>query len=190
MKATVTQFTGLSLPLSPDPAQSILHHGDEHMTRYLFSPQPAPVSSVRAAPLCSRSLVRLRCLAGCLQDSESTSNICGMNKWKRQGWYPIVSLDVGIHSSEFYHRALSPHTIVTDIRQLDALGLKPDKLESSHSNFYQDKQLVFSQPQSSEVLRGRSLPTTPQLRPGSYVLETFSIGNCQTVLSSTALAYA
>lgn len=160
------------------------------MTRYLFSLQPAPVSSVRAAPLCSRSLVRLGCLAGYLQDSESTSNICGMNKWKRQGWYPIVSLDVGIHSSEFYHRALSPHTIVTDIRQLDALGLKPDKSESSHSNFYQDKQLVFSQPQSSEVLRGRSLPTTPQLRPGSYVLETFSIGNCQTVLSSTALAYA
>lgn len=145
---------------------------------------------MRAALLCSRSPVRLQCLAGCLQGSKSTSNICGMNKWKRQGWYPITSLDVGIHSSEFYHRALSTYTIVTDIRQPDALCLKPDKLESSHSNLYQDKQLVFSQPQSSEALRGRSLPTTPQLRPGSYVLETFSISNCQTVLSSTALAYA
>lgn len=75
-----------------------------------------------------------------------------------------MSLDVGIRSSGFYHRALSTHTVVTDIRQLDALGLKPDKLESS-------------------------LPTTPQLRPGNYILETFSISNCQTVLSSTALAH-
>lgn len=100
-----------------------------------------------------------------------------------------MSLDIEIQSSEFYHKALSPHTIVTDTRQPDALGLKPDKLESSHSNLYQDKQLDFFHPQPSEVLGGRCLPATPQLRPGSCVLETFSIRNCQTVLSSTALAY-
>lgn len=102
-----------------------------------------------------------------------------------------MSLDVGIHVSELYHRALFPHPTITDIRPLNALGLKPDKLDSSNSwtNFlYQDKLLVLFQLQPSEVLWGLSLPTTPQLRPGSCILEMFSISNCQTVLSSAALA--